>query len=94
MGETLVRQGRSTPVDLKRAVGFALLGRASGSARCCRRGVGLIDAPALEEAVTIQAHQVLEARLLVEREAPTSSWRSRQIGSSTVTSRSGCRPAS
>ena len=58
LGETLVRQGRLTPVDLKRAVGFALRdGKRLGSVLM---EFGLIDAPALEEAVTIQAHQVLK----------------------------------
>ena len=58
LGETLVRQGRLTPVDLKRAVGFALRdGKRLGAVLM---DLGLLDAPALEEAVTIQAHQVLK----------------------------------
>jgi len=58
LGETLVRQGRLTPVDLKRAVGFALRdGKRLGAVLM---DLGLLDAPALEEAVTMQAHQVLK----------------------------------
>ena len=58
LGETLVRQGRLTPVDLKRAVGFALRDRKRLGA--VLMDLGLLDASALEEAVTIQAHQVLK----------------------------------
>jgi tetratricopeptide (TPR) repeat protein len=58
LGETLVRQGRLTPVDLKRAMGFALRdGKRLGAALM---DLGLLDPPGLEEAVTIQAHQVLK----------------------------------
>ena len=57
LGETLVRQGRLTPGDLKRAVGFALRdGKRLGAVLM---DLGLVDAPGLEEAVTAQAHQVL-----------------------------------
>jgi hypothetical protein len=57
LGETLVRQGRLTPGDLKRAVGFALRdGKRLGAVLM---DLGLVDAPGLEEAVTTQAHQVL-----------------------------------
>jgi len=58
LGETLVRQGRVTPVDLKRAMGFALRdGKRLGAVLM---DLGLLDAPALEEAVTVQAHRVLK----------------------------------
>ena len=57
LGETLVRQGRLTPVDLKRAMGFSLRdGKRLGAVLM---DLGILDAPALEEAVTLQAHQVL-----------------------------------
>ena len=91
LGETLVRQGRLTPVDLKRAVGFALRDRKRLGA--VLMDFGLLDASALEEAVTIQAHQVLK-HVFSWSEGSTSSWRSRQTEFSTATSRSGCRPAS
>jgi hypothetical protein len=58
LGETLVRQGRLTPVDLKRAMGFSLRdGKRLGAVLM---DLGVLDAPALEEAVTLQAHQVLK----------------------------------
>jgi hypothetical protein len=58
LGETLVRQGRLTPVDLKRAMGFSLRdGKRLGAVLM---DLGILDAPALEEAVTMQAHQVLK----------------------------------
>jgi hypothetical protein len=57
LGETLVRLGRITPLDLKRAMGFALRdGRRLGAVLM---DLGLLDASRLEEAVTVQAHQVL-----------------------------------
>ncbi len=57
LGETLVRQGRLTPVDLKRAMGFSLRdGKRLGAVLM---DLGILDAPALEEAVALQAHQVL-----------------------------------
>jgi DnaJ-domain-containing protein 1 len=57
LGETLVRLGRLTPLDLKRAMGFALRdGRRLGAVLL---DLGLLDASKLEEAVTVQAHQVL-----------------------------------
>ena len=57
LGETLVRLGRLTPLDLKRAMGFALRdGRRLGAVLL---DLGLLDASQLEEAVTVQAHQVL-----------------------------------
>jgi DnaJ-domain-containing protein 1 len=57
MGELLVRQGRLTPPDLKRALGFALRDRK-------RLGVilmemGLLDAQGLEEAVAAHVRHVL-----------------------------------
>jgi DnaJ-domain-containing protein 1 len=58
LGETLVRQGRLTPVDLKRAMGFSL--RDGKRLGVVLMDLGLLDAPALEEAVTTQAHQVLK----------------------------------
>ena len=58
LGETLVRQGRLSPVDLKRAVGFSLRdGKRLGAVLL---DLGLLDAAGLEEAVAAQAHQVLK----------------------------------
>jgi DnaJ-domain-containing protein 1 len=57
LGETLVRLGRIASLDLKRAMGFALRdGRRLGAVLL---DLDLLDASRLEEAVTVQAHQVL-----------------------------------
>ncbi len=58
LGERLVRQGRLTPADLKRTLGFALRDRKRLGA--VLMDLGLLDAAGLEEAVTGHAYEVLK----------------------------------
>jgi hypothetical protein len=57
MGELLVRQGRLTPVELKRALGFAL--RDNKRLGVSLMEMGLLDAQGLEEAVAAHVRHVL-----------------------------------
>ena len=58
LGEMLVRQGRISPTDLKRAVGFTI--RDHRRLGAVLVDIGLLDASGLEEAVTAHAHAVLK----------------------------------
>jgi hypothetical protein len=58
LGEMLVRQGRLSPADLKRAVGFTI--RDHRRLGAVLVDLGLLDASGLEEAVTAHAHAVLK----------------------------------